>query len=45
MLRYVKLPLGIRPSNNSSPQKVLSIYEGVSSISKIPKIYVCVSLD
>jgi hypothetical protein len=37
--------LGIRPSGNPPPQKVLSLYEGVSSIPGIFKIYVCVNLD
>jgi hypothetical protein len=40
-----KCHLGIRPSGNPSLQKVPPLYEGVSSIPKIFKIHVCVSLD
>jgi hypothetical protein len=32
--------LGIRPSGNLPPQKVLPLYEGVGSIPEIFKIYV-----
>ena len=37
--------LGIQPSSNPPPQKVSPLYEGVGSIPKIFKIYVCINLD
>jgi hypothetical protein len=40
----VELPLSIRPSDNPPSQKAPLLYEGVSSIFEIFKIYLCVNL-